>query len=227
MGIESRTRDRCNISKELNTIKEGDFAFNKGAVKQLYEYNQEVKNIFKNYYFCNAMVVTGEYAHNNPGIHYVEQFHIAIPFEYGIVYNSNDVYKATKGGRSKLTHYNITEKVISINGENIGELKSILELRVHQVDIRCKQLLDKFNKSDNIVILTGDDIFNLSKNKVLDIECREYYVRISNKLIPGFKKSHKIEIRFYESERKGIFYTDIKVNRNGIYSHHIYKCLKL
>lgn len=196
--------------------------FKKGQVKQIYEFNQEAKNIFDQYMFKNNNLVIGNTVYK--GTHFIEQGFI-LDDDVVQYFDSNVIFKLLKTGRKNITEWEDRDGHYFINDTEFG---SCLD-EVFNYETECnvlKRYIGLFNGAFSGVNISEEEVYDLMKNNVLTIECDDYKTRISRKLIPGLKKKHELKIRFYPSDNKDIFFMHIRVDRGVLISHHIYQCIK-
>lgn len=197
--------------------------FVKGQVKQIYDFNQEAKNIFDNYMFMNNNLVIGD--NNLIGKHYIDCGFTLYNEPVIQGFDSRDLYELLKTGRKDISEYEYKNEMFYINNKPFGY--TFAELNKYDWScIRMLTFVQQFNESQYIINLSEDDIYDLTKNKILDLKCDQYMSRISRKIIPGLKKSHKVQIRFYDDSLSNVFRMHIKVDRKVLVSNHIYQCIK-
>lgn len=197
--------------------------FKKGQVKQMFEFNQEAKHIFESYMFKNDNFVIGNT--DSKGRHFVERGFMLCDDSNIHGFDPKDLYELLKTGRKDITEWECHNNQYYINdkcfGYSLGDS--------FNYEYKCnifKVNMERFNESPYIVNLNDDDIYNLMKNKILGVKSHIYESRISRKIIPGLKKKHKVQIRFYIGEFPDVFNMHIKVDRGVLVSHHIYQCIK-
>lgn len=199
--------------------------FVKGQVKQIFDFNQEAKHIFERYMFTPNGFVVGE--HNFIGTHYIEKGFNFQNIEEIQEFISNEIYELLKTGRKNITEWERSNNFLyTINGKVFGYGVPYTDNDYFTMTSKANKFAWSFINSSHILNLNEDDVYDLTKNKIIDIKCGEYSSRISRKVIPGLKKSHKVQIRFYESDLTNVFYMHIKVDRKVLVSHHIYQCIK-
>lgn len=200
--------------------------FKKGQVKEIFEFNQEAKHIFNEYMFSTHGVVVGE--HNFIGTHYIEKgfnFQDTTKVQSFI---SNEIYELLKKGRKNITEWELSNNFLyTVNGKVFGYDVPYSDNDYFIMTNKPNRFAQSFIASPYVLNLSEDDIYDLTKNKIIDIKCDQYSSRISRKVIPGLKKSHKVQIRFYDSELTNVFYMHIRVDRKVLVSNHIYHCIKL
>ena len=172
--------------------------FEKGQVKQIYDFNQEAKNIFDHYRFRHDNIVIGQ--NNFIGKHYIESGFKLYEGKVVQVFDSRDLYELLKTGRKDIIEWEYKNNGFYINDKIFGYTLDDGSPSYDWPIVRILVLAKQFNESQYIINLSEDDIYDLTKNKIIDLKCEQYMSRISRKIIPGLKKSHKVQIRFYDDE---------------------------
>ena len=212
----------------------------KGFLKSLNDFNQDIKTIFSNYYiYPNGMVISKK--HNNIsmlGKHLCITDYVFLNDYKDYVINlvSDTVYRVIKDNKKDIKWLSID------NGGNIKLCTNDNDISIGYIvqpdSIETAAILDVYNLSNktyddiinnlnNIRIqLSEEDVLSLTKNAYKNIVAGEYKCRITRELMPGLKKSNKVDIYFNDNiEDERLFNMYVIVERNKLKSYHQYTCI--
>ena len=210
----------------------------KGFLKSLNDFNQDIKNIFSSYYIYPSGLVISKSSNElcKLGNHFCITNYVFLDKYLNFIINleSDVVFKTIK-------EYKKYIKTISIKNGNI-------ELNTDDSDFVIGRIIDSngieatslkniyssvISISDNIVDkdpyriqISDDDILDLTKNAYKNIVSNKYRCRITRELIPGLKKTHKMDIHFNDNiDDDRLFNMHIVVERSQLRSYHNYVCI--
>lgn len=206
-----------------------NYEFKKGELNKLFNLNQNLKNIFTQYYILNDGMIVG-INKLQKGKHFVISEY-RLPFNNNrLIYeiDSKQLFDAVNKNKKKITSLSVENNKIYLNTDDtlfiIGEVITNKTIDIDQyVEVLTKLSSDDFEVG---IKLSEDNNEALIKNDYINIDEGKYRTRITKEVIPGLKKSHDVSIVLYNhSTDKQLFHMTIKVIRDKDISYHIYTCL--
>ena len=203
-----------------------DHEFLKGELNKFHGINQELKNIFTDYYMD-----TTQFIHGTNKLHKGKHFVVTeykFPFNFSddvyLKLDSASIFEAIGKNKKHIKSFKIDNDVMLYGDEYSATIGNVVNKAfINKPNIDDMVLNDSF---DNNIELTSDAVERLVKNAYININKDGFRTRITKEVIPGLKKSHDISISFSKHETdRSLFYLIIKADRTVLTSYHIYTCL--
>ena len=204
-----------------------DYTFLKGELNKFNNINQELKNIFTDYYMDNTDLIFGT-SKLHKGKHFVSCDY-RFPFEFNddiyLQFQSQSVFEAVSKNKKYIKSLRINNNIVLYGDEFAADIGSYINKSF--VTAKTNLNLELLDKSPDVTMdLTSDAVEKLVKNAYINISEGKYRTRITKEIIPGLKKSHNISLAFIgHSTDKSLFHLLVKADRGVLTSCHIYTCL--
>lgn len=211
---------------------------------KLYNLNQDLKTVFQNYTLSKDGIYPSGVCHSNKdgyvlrtGEHYaiITDKNISDIIDCGdICIDSKKLYKFYSSYKKYITHISLINEDIIIHTDGLDNAEYTNNIGYRCADIE-KVLFGKlplYNDDKHMIldfkpniILSEDETINLVKNGNMFLKDGEFTTRITRELIPGLKKTHKLEVMFHHLPEGNMFRCIIKAERSAVTTFHLYKCL--
>lgn len=208
--------------------------FEKGELNKLNDLNQDLKTIYDSYVLTSSGIIFGE-SLLHKGSHMVRtdfKLFFDCPEGYVIRIFAKMLFTTIKDNKKKITLMKSDRNVLCIGNDDelfmIGAITKDTPITMYK-DLRGHDITADMNldPDNNISITLSSNLVEaLVANEYMNVRQGKYRTRITKEVIPGLKKSHKVEITFFDhSKEKTQFFMSIKVHRNRCVSYHTYNCL--
>lgn len=216
------------------------YPIDKKIIKCFNDINQDIKKIFKEYYFFHNGIITGlkEDLLTKRGTHYVKtnidnmSFSLLINMlnnnidGYVIKLDSDKVYRVIKDFKSKIEKIVIDDDFIIYFELSDSTRQEIGKKSLYPVSILEKINIDLFNKNEFISVGEKNFAELLIKNDFFNINVKGEYIRITKDLFPGLKKTDTLLFNVQDFN-DDLFISHILIKRSATYILHQYYCIKM
>ncbi len=206
--------------------------------KRLYDINQELKTVFSRYnIYPDNIIIANNTNENVQQCAYLDN-RDGFPIEldtYIISLDSTMVYKVYSDDKKNLEYlYMDKNKLIIGNNEfkyEIGsyyESQSISAIKYDKIKDVSTEIINAFSPE---ITLDKELVESMSKGNLVIVggDHPKYKTRITRTLIPGLKKSSKVDIYFDDMDSSDVLYRMIIRNKrnSGIYTYHKRTCIAI
>jgi len=217
------------------------YELKKGEINKLHDLNQELKNIYNEYYLTKDGYIFGD-SKLNKGKHFgITEF--IWYFDFPVIDNNaetllklipQNIFTAVSKNKKNLQYIKVDEDhKVYLSGENLEEDILIGEFHSGINTIEELNNAKAFINSDmngsymeNSMMLTKDSVEKLVGNEFINIAEDKYRTRITKEIAPGLKKSHVMYLFFFDNpDDKKLFHLGVKIERGSCISYHKYTCL--
>lgn len=210
---------------------------------KLYNLNQDLKTVFQTYNISKDGIYPSGICHYikdgyvlRTGEHYalITDKSISDIIDYDICIDSKKLYKFYSSYKKYVTNISLHDEdiIINTNGLDKSEYTNVIGYRCGDIQKSLFESLPLYNDDKDMIknfkpniILSEDEIINLVKNGNMFLKDAEFTTRITRELIPGLKKTHKVEVMFHHLPEGNMFRCIIKAERSTVTTFHLYKCL--
>lgn len=207
------------------------FTQNKKDVTKLYNFNQDIKNIFSEYTILPGGLTLGtpilekgkHYVLNGYELPNIDEKNLMIePF----IYSSKQIFDNIKENKKIIDSIVLDKNTLYFLSSTTDQIFNIGRVMNSSDTKMVDKNMIKFDisKERKWLVLSEDDVKSLVGNQIIEIVDDKYKTRISRELMPGLKKSHSVTISFDDVSDE-IFKIIISVQRTYLTSIHIYSAL--